>query len=171
MIACVDVYYHDDDSATAAAVVLERWTDAVAAEELVCSVDSVAPYQPGQFYKRELGPVRQVLALASGPLSVVVIDGYVYLDAAGKPGLGAHLHRVLGCGVPVVGVAKSPYRGGGFDVEVRRGQSKRPLHVTAVGMDPAEAARQIGTMHGPHRIPTLLKRVDLLSRSAAKSGA
>jgi deoxyribonuclease V len=36
--------------------------------------------------------------------------------------------------------------------------------VTAVGIDLAEAARRLGEMHGPYRIPTLLKRVDRLCR-------
>ncbi|PKN30756.1 MAG: endonuclease V, partial [Deltaproteobacteria bacterium HGW-Deltaproteobacteria-21] len=49
--------------------------------------------------------------------------------------------------------------------EVFRGRSKSPLYVTAAGMDPSEAAGHIRSMHGGHRIPTLLKQVDRLSRS------
>lgn len=48
--------------------------------------------------------------------------------------------------------------------ELRRGTSRSPLYVTAAGMDATEAARHIAEMHGPHRIPTLLKRIDRLCR-------
>lgn len=36
----------------------------------------------------------------------------------------------------------------------------------AAGTDPAAAAEKIRAMHGPHRVPALLKRVDLLARGA-----
>ena len=36
--------------------------------------------------------------------------------------------------------------------------------MTAVGIDPLAAAEQIRQMHGANRIPTLLKRVDRLTR-------
>ena len=47
---------------------------------------------------------------------------------------------------------------------VLRGGSERPLWVTAAGMDPREACARVREMHGAHRIPTLLKRVDALCR-------
>ena len=39
-----------------------------------------------------------------------------------------------------------------------------PLLVSAVGMPIEEAVAGVKRMHGPHRVPTLLKRVDRLSR-------
>ena len=42
---------------------------------------------------------------------IVIIDGYVWLDQKGTPGLGAHLWSALDQQVAVVGVAKSPRRG------------------------------------------------------------
>jgi deoxyribonuclease V len=47
---------------------------------------------------------------------------------------------------------------------VLRGGSARPLYVTAAGLSADEAARRVRDMHGPYRIPTLLKRVDQLCR-------
>jgi deoxyribonuclease V len=44
--------------------------------------------------------------------------------------------------------------------EVFRGESKNPLYVTTAGIDDEIAREFIQTMHGKHRIPTLLKRVD-----------
>jgi deoxyribonuclease V len=64
---------------------------------------------------------------------------------------------------PVVGVAKSRFDGARA-VEVYRGGSIRPLYVSAAGLDPEEAAEKIRSMHGRHRVPTLLKRVDRLAR-------
>ena len=52
--------------------------------------------------------------------------------------------------VPVIGVAKSMFRGATNAEAVLRGRSRRPLYVTAAGMDPVIAARNIQGMHGPH---------------------
>jgi deoxyribonuclease V len=97
---------------------------------------------------------------------VIVIDGYVWLGHQ-RPGLGAHLYEALGGSVAVIGVAKTSFVKAEPVVPVLRGRSRSPLHVTAVGMDVAEAASHIRTMHGPHRVSTLLKRVDQLSRGWA----
>ena len=93
----------------------------------------------------------------------MIIDGYVLLGAQ-RPGLGAHLHEALGRQVAIIGVAKTKFVRAGPVELVLRGRSRSPLFVTAVGMDVAAAASHIRTMHGPYRIPTLLKRADQLSR-------
>jgi deoxyribonuclease V len=103
----------------------------------------------------------------SDPLAAVLIDGYVWLDEAGSPGLGAHLYRALEERVAVIGVAKSRYRHPVAAREVLRGGSQRPLYVSAVGVDLEEAAAWVAHMHGEYRIPTLLKRVDQLCRGRA----
>ena len=94
----------------------------------------------------------------------IIIDGYVWLDADGKPGLGARLHEALGGKIPVIGVAKTPFRGDCWSTAIRRGLSLRPLYITAAGMDTSDAACAIGSMHGKHRIPTLLRLVDQTTR-------
>ncbi|MCA9705979.1 MAG: endonuclease V, partial [Myxococcales bacterium] len=126
-----------------------------------------APYVPGQLYLRELPCLLAVLERVARPLDAVLVDGYAVLDDLGRPGLGAHLHAALERRVPVVGVAKTHFRGS-TAVEVLRGGSTRPLYVTAVGMGPERAAEGVGRMHGPHRIPTLLRRVDRLCRDASR---
>jgi deoxyribonuclease V len=80
-----------------------------------------------------------------------------------RPGLGKHLFEFFAGRTRVIGVAKSQYRDS-FGVEVFRGESKRPLYVTSAGVDPYTAAGRIKVMHGSHRVPALLKRVDLLAR-------
>jgi deoxyribonuclease V len=168
MLACVDVAYREDE-AVAACVLFHDWPDAVPAEERVQRVRPVEPYQPGQFYRRELPCLLAVLGPVRDRLRTVVIDGYVWLGDESAPGLGARLYEALGSGLPVLGVAKTRYAGAVTARPVYRGGSRRPLYVTAVGIDPDAAARHIEAMHGPYRIPTLLRRADRLSRRPAES--
>lgn len=164
MIACVDVAYHDD-GASAACVLFREWGDAQGEREIVERIAPVEEYRPGRFYRRELPCLLAVLAMVSEPLEAVIVDGYVWLGDENRPGLGAHLYEALGRGAAVIGVAKSRFAAATGAVPVLRGGSRRPLYVTAAGMEVHLAARLIGAMHGSHRIPTLLKRVDRLSRS------
>jgi deoxyribonuclease V len=122
----------------------------------------VAPYQPGEFFLRELPPLRAVLADVRG-LRLLVVDGYVDLDPSGRPGLGAHAHATFG--VPVIGVAKTRFRMASHAVQVVRGRSARPLFVTAAGIPSGEAARLVRRMAGQFRLPDALRRVDALARA------
>jgi deoxyribonuclease V len=157
----VDVYYPEAGGAIAALVVAADAGFAAPFAEHVVRVGSVAPYRPGAFFERELPAVAAVLEVAV-PLELLVIDGYVTLDPAGRPGLGAHAH--VRFGIPVIGVAKTAFRAATHAVEVLRGDSTRPLYVTAAGLPDAEAARLVRAMAGPHRMPDALRRVDQLSR-------
>ncbi|MGH3305088.1 MAG: hypothetical protein ACRDOK_26160 [Streptosporangiaceae bacterium] len=102
----------------------------------------VVPYQPGEFYLRELPPLRTVLRGVRG-LGLLVVDGYVDLDPSGRPGLGAQAHAESG--VPVVGVAKTAFRTAPHAVAVLRGGSARPLFVTAAGMPVNNAGSPCGS--------------------------
>jgi deoxyribonuclease V len=164
MLACVDVDYRVR-GAVAGCVLFDHWSDELAARELVAHATEVEPYVSGQLYRRELPMIEKVLALVEGGLDVIVVDGNVWLDAAGTPGLGARLWEARGRASAVVGVAKSAYAGAPA-IEVRRGASANPLYVTAAGMDPTVAAAHIAGMHGPYRVPALLTRVDRLCRTA-----
>lgn len=166
MLACVDVDYHGDE-AVAACVLFRDWADERPAAEVVERIAGVEPYVPGQFYKRELPCLLAVLGRVSEPVELVVVDGYVWLGGEERPGLGARLYEALGRRVPVVGVAKTQFLSAKLAVAVRRGQSSsKSLYVTAAGVDVNEVAERVRSMHGPHRIPTLLKRVDGLCRGA-----
>lgn len=160
-IAAVDVDYRDPD-AVAACVTFSAWSDERPSGEVIERVRNVAAYVSGRFYERELPCIRRVLERAGVRPSLVIVDGQVWLSSQGL-GLGAHLSYAIG--VPVIGVAKTHYQGAPA-IEVLRGTSARPLYVSAIGVDPAQAATWIRTMHGEHRIPTLLKRVDRLCREA-----
>ncbi len=166
MRACLDVDYRADGPAFAACLLFDRDDAPVEAARFVERVDAVAPYEPGAFYRRELPCLLAVLARAGVPIDTAFVDGYVWLDDRDTPGLGAHLYEALGRRTAVIGVAKTAFRGAGAAIEVVRGAGHKPLYVTAAGTDAATAAARVAAMHGPFRMPTLLRRVDRCCRSA-----
>ena len=161
MILCTDVDYKEDGTAVAAGVTLESWSDDHALEEIVVHVDHVEPYVPGQFYKRELPCIQAIMAELTD-VSLVIVDGYTWLSP-GRKGLGAHLWDALGGTIPVVGVDKAHFKDT-TATEVTRGTSKRPLYVSAQGMDDTDASILVANMAGPSRFPNMLKHVDHLCR-------
>ena len=95
---------------------------------------------------------------------IIVIDGFVQLNAKSKPGLGMHLFNALKGKVPVIGVAKNPFRGISEDSELLRGGSSKPIYITSVGIPLDKAKEHVNSMSGKSRIPMLLKKVDMLCR-------
>ena len=166
MILCVDVAYVDA-TAFAAGVRFDDWSDAAPAQEIVVRVENVEPYVPGQFYRRELPSILALVDAAPSRPSAIVIDGYVWLDDH-RPGLGARLHEALGGDVAVIGVAKTKFGNASSSVPLLRGTSTTPLFITAAGLPLDDTVAHIRSMHGPHRIPTLIKRADQLRRAAAR---
>lgn len=173
MIAFVDVAY-ELDTARAACVALERWTDSTPIESRIAHVSNFAEYVPGEFYRRELPCILAVLEQLTRETkrepSVIVVDGYVWLDEHRKKGLGARLYDHFDGTIPVVGIAKTFFATAVDAIEVLRGESSRPLYVSAVGVGPQEAANQVARMQGKHRIPTVLNFVDRLSKGNATLG-
>jgi deoxyribonuclease V len=164
MIVCVDVDYRAAE-VVAACVGFHDWSDAAPALEAVTRTVGPPPaYESGAFYRRELPYLTAALAGLAAVPQVVVVDGYVWL-APGRPGLGGHLHAALGGQIEVVGVAKRNFEGA-VAIPILRGTSRQPLYVTTTGPHVAGVAAAVRAMHGPHRIPTLLKRVDRLARDA-----
>ena len=130
-------------------------------------VSGVDPYRPGEFYRRELPPLRAVIPPAD-ELALIVVDGYVDLDPDGRPGLGAHVQAEFG--VPVIGAAKTAFGTATHAARVLRGLSSRPLYVTAAGMTITDAAILVTEMAGRFRLPDALKRVDQLARGLELPG-
>jgi deoxyribonuclease V len=159
--AAVDVHYLST-GARAAAVLAADTAFAHMLAERTAEIPKVLPYRPGQFYLRELPPLRAVLDDLSG-LGLLVIDGYADLDPTGRPGLGAYAHAEFG--IPVIGIAKSRFRTATHAVPVLRGSSARPLFVTAAGMPAADAADLVRRMAGRYRLPDAVRRADTLARA------
>jgi deoxyribonuclease V len=160
--AAVDVHYFRTGGARAAAVLAADASFAHLLAERTAVLPRVAPYRPGEFYLRELPPLRVVLEGLSG-LGLLVVDGYADLDPGGRSGPGAHVHAEFG--IPVIGVAKSRFRTATHAVPVVRGSSVRPLFVTAAGMPAADAADLVRRMTGRYRLPDALRRADTLARA------
>ncbi|MCC7247403.1 MAG: hypothetical protein IT473_02150 [Lysobacter sp.] len=171
-LLALDVCYERDGGAIAAGIAFETWTAAAPIAEFDARIETPHAYEPGAFYKRELPCLLRALeAFRSLPIAdgrvieAIVVDGYVDLDASGRPGLGRRLYEALDGRIAVVGVAKTPFTGIEMAHAVLRGASARPLFVTVAGLELDAAKRAVISMHGPHRIPTLLNRVDRLSRT------
>lgn len=159
--AAVDVHYLGAAGCRAALVIAADARFSSITASRVALVPETAPYRPAEFYLRELPPLRAVLAGAAD-LTLIIVDGYVDLDPAGSPGLGAHVHAEYA--VPVIGIAKSAFKPATHAAQVVRGRSSRPLFVTAVGLSIAEATALVSEMAGPYRIPHALRKADRLAR-------
>ncbi|SHI01484.1 Endonuclease V [Chryseolinea serpens] len=162
----IDVYYRDEH-AKAVGLQFRDWTDDAPLDIKSVVVNAVLPYEPGNFYKRELPCILALLALFDiTTIDTLIVDGYVYLNDDGKPGLGAHLYEALDQKIAVVGVAKTSFHDNARHVVTVTRQSKNPLFVSAVGMRVEVAAENVRRMHGPFRMPTLLKMLDQETRKA-----
>ncbi len=163
-----DTYYFDHDKANTICLAFENWESAVPDYEFSEIKEGVEEYIPGQFYKRELPCILSLLEKVKTQIediSCIVIDGFVYVDDGMTPGLGKHLYDALDNEMPVIGVAKTNFA----TVErhksaLKRGSSETPLYISSVGIDIDTAHNLIKKMHGEYRIPTLLKKVDTLTR-------
>jgi deoxyribonuclease V len=164
-IFAVDVDYRET-YAVAAGVMLNNWEDSVSINQSIVRVDDIAEYEPGYFYKRELPCLLKLLNQLETLPEYIIVDGYVHLEETQKPGLGKHLYDALQGKSIVIGVAKIRFNNTPPETEVFRGESQRPLYVTAAGISDAEAKKSIERMDGRHRIPTMLKLVDRLSKQA-----
>jgi deoxyribonuclease V len=161
MFAAADVHYPPSGGARAALVLASDATFSTIVGERTVFTEHVAPYQPGEFYRRELPPLRALLA-DIGVLDLLTIDGYVTLDPDGRPGLGAYAHAEFG--VPVIGVAKTRFAPAVHAIPVFRGTATSPLYVTSAGIPPADAADLVRSMAGEFRLPDALRRADTLAR-------
>jgi deoxyribonuclease V len=164
LFVAVDVHYLDDGGARAAMIAADDRRFSQVTRTRAAMLAEVEPYHPGEFYRRELPPLRAVIP-AADELALIVVDGYVDLDPDGRLGLGAHVHAEFG--VPVIGVAKTAFGPATHAAQILRGLSSRPLYVTAAGMTIADAAVLVTEMAGRFRVPDALKAVDHLARTGA----
>ena len=156
----VDVDYRADN-AFVAGVAFSDWGEDV--RRYKTKVEGVEDYVSGEFYKRELPCILELLREHDLHPDCIIVDGYVYLEG-GKLGLGKYLFDSLGGEIKVIGVAKNPRGVMPEKHEVFRGKSSQPLFVTSEGIELEVAKNIVKSMDGPYRIPTKLKLVDTYSR-------
>lgn len=162
MILAIDVNYNIDNSAKVAGVLFENWEDKEPKEIYISDITEVDEYISGEFYKRELPCILDILEKVTQKLNYIVVDGYVYLNE--KMGLGAYLYEALNKKIKIIGVAKSEFRDILSNTHLYRGKSKKPLYITSAGVDLEVAKEFISIMDGKYRFPTLLKEVDRVCR-------
>jgi deoxyribonuclease V len=159
MIAIFDVDYQETQ-AQCACLVIENWNDTVY-KTYTKTIDGIAEYESGSFYKRELPCILETFALIEEKIDLIVIDGYVNLGE--KKGLGHYLYEALAQQIPIIGVAKTKFLSANA-LELLRGESKNPLYITSEGIDNEIVRQYIASMNGDYRIPFVLKEVDRICR-------
>lgn len=165
MILVFDTYYFENKAKT---VCLEfnQWTDEQESNIYEETLEDINEYVSGEFYKRELPCILSLLKKISlENCEAIIIDGFVVLNDEDKNGLGGFLYQELNKCIPIIGVAKNNFNQITLNKRaVYRGNSKKPLYITAKGINLDEASQKIMQMNGDYRIPYLLKRVDSIGR-------
>ena len=165
MILAFDTYYFDGKAKT---VCLEftEWNQSENFKVHTEIIDNVEEYIPGEFYKRELPCILSLVnQFDLKNIEAIIVDGFVYLNDEKKYGLGGHLYEKLNKEVPVIGVAKTNFASIENDKKALvRGESKKPLYVTSIGIELEDAFQKVESMAGEFRMPTLLKEMDRLTK-------
>lgn len=159
--------HFDGAQAQAAAVAFEAWDAPEATKTYVSHIAQVEKPARGELDLRELTCVMQLLREHRLEPELVLIDGFVHLDAEETPGLGEHLFHALGGSTPVIGVSKTGRPGLSAQFEVMREEEAKPLVVTCAGVDIGAAKVRVRAMHGRKRVPTLMKLVARLAKNGA----
>ena len=166
----IDSYYPNDSLCCTVGLIFYNWTDEKPDDIIRVETTKFMPYVPGQFYKRELPGILELLkCIKLQEFDTIIIDSYIdlLLDSGEiQGGLGRHLgdslmnSKKLNNIPDVVGVAKSKFgKTGKISEAVLRGISRNPLWVQSYLGD-SEAGKKIREMAGEGRIPTLLKLLD-----------
>lgn len=165
MILAFDTYYYDDKANTVC-LSFDTWADDTPKAINNEILGGIAEYESGAFYKRELPCIISLLKQYDmAEIDCIIIDGYVVLDNEGKLGLGGYLYAHLDQQIPVIGVAKSKFTlNEQLALPLFRGDSKRPLFISAKGIELNTAFEYIKSMHGKFRMPTLLQVLDTESK-------
>jgi deoxyribonuclease V len=162
MIYALDVDYRGS-RANVASIGFKDWVDSRALYKRTHTIEEIAPYQSGLFYKRELPCLLKALE-GLDDIEFVIVDGYVWLREPSHYGLGMYLYSALKKKIPIIGVAKNRFQDTPIECELFRGRSKKPLYITSIGIDLEKAKYLISKMYGEYRLPNLLKEADTLCR-------
>ncbi|KQV50258.1 hypothetical protein ASC95_12780 [Pelomonas sp. Root1217] len=157
--------HFDGTQANAAAAAFDAWDAAEATQAYVSRITHVEKAVRGELDLRELPCVMQLLREHSLEPELILLDGFVHLDADETPGLGQHLYHALGGKVPIVGVSKRRLPGLSAQFEIMREEEAQPLFVTCAGIDIGAAKARLRAMHGRKRVPTLLKLAARLAKN------
>ena len=168
MKLAVTVHF-DGTQAQVAGVAFEAWDSFEATKTFrsrIAAIETAEKAPRGALDLRELPCILQLLRQHKLEPELILIDGFVHLDAEEKaPGLGLHLFQALGGKTPVIGVSKTSRPGLTAQFEVMREEEAKPMIVTCVGIDIGAAKGRVRAMHGRKRVPTLMKLATRLAKS------
>jgi len=164
MILAIDVYYKENDAKIVG--VLFNWKDEMPQNTIIEQITGIEDYVSGEFYKRELPCIEAILKKINlNEIEAIIIDGHIYVDNDGTFGLGGYVWESLHKKIPVIGVAKNSFfRNKDTVKEVFRGESKKTLYVSSIGIDLDTATNLIKDLKGNYRIPTILKELDRITK-------
>lgn len=165
MLLAFDTYYFDGKAKTVC-LEFENWNESKDFKTHTEIIENVEEYIPGEFYRRELPCILSLLnQIDLAKVDVIIVDSFVYLDDDKKYGLGGYLYEKLNKEIPIIGVAKTNFASIEKDkVGIIRGDSQKPLYITAIGIELDDAVEKVKSMAGEFRIPTLLKELDRLTK-------
>ncbi|MNR12340.1 Endonuclease V [compost metagenome] len=164
MILAIDVYYTENEAKVVA--VLFNPEHDTPQSIVINQIIGIEDYIPGEFYKRELPCIESIFQKVNlNEIETVIIDGHIYVDEDGTFGLGGYTWESLDKKIPVIGVAKTSFfRNKNTVKEVFRGESKKPLYVSSIGIDLDIASKLVKNLKGNYRIPTVLKELDRITK-------
>jgi len=145
------------DTARVAAVAFDDWVAFEGTKNYSLRIEHVEKPAKGELDLRALPWLVQLLDANRLQPELIVLDGFVHLDAQETPGLGRRLHDTLGGRTAVIGVSKTGFKDTPEQFEVHREEETAPLVVTCAGIDLGAAKARVRMMHGRKRVPTLLK--------------
>lgn len=165
MILAFDSYYYLNKAKTVC-ISFNNWSDNSDYSIYSEVKEGVEEYTPGEFYKREMPCILSLLEkIDKQDIEAIIVDGFVYLDDDFKLGLGGYLYKALDEQIPIIGVAKTNFATiVNLKKTLYRGDSKKPLYITSIGVDIDTATENIRSMSGKYRMPSLLKELDRLTK-------
>ncbi len=157
------------DSARVAAVAFDDWAAFEGTKHYALDIAQVEKLARGELDLRALPWFVQLLDAHGLQPEVIVLDGFVHLDARETPALGRRLHDTLGGRTAVIGVSKSVFKGTDTPDQfcIFREDETPALIVTSAGIDLGAAKARIRAMHGRKRVPTLMKLAARIAKGNA----
>jgi len=161
--------HYEGEGARVAAVAFDDWAAPEAARSYTTRIAHVEKPARGEPDLRLVAFALQLLREHGLEPEVLLIDGFVHVDARETPGPGRHLHDALAGRCAVIGVSKTPFKDAPEQFEVLREEETAPLIVTCAGIDLGAAKARLRLMHGRKRMPTLLKLVARIAKGSVEA--
>ena len=161
----------EGEGARVGAVAFDDWAAAEGTRHHALAIAHVEKPAKGELDLRALPWLIQLIEANRLQPEVIVLDGFVHLDAQDTPGLGRRLHDALAGRSAVIGVSKSVFKGSDTPDQfcVFREDETPPLVVTCAGIDLGAAKARVRMMHGRKRVPTLLKLAARIAKGSVEA--